>query len=322
MQFFRHTNIFIFYTLQFSLLLYSSLSSAGSSTKVGHTCLRQISDNDTYIDTTHSYITTWFCEPANWFDNFFSDESLYEEGRAGAKIRWRNDIVFSENASPDFITAINARLQLPNTSKRLKLVFESDELENTTAAIPETTDNAQGTLGFLYDFIDSQKANLSLRISFSPSIALRYRFTHSINDGLITRFTQSIFRKEGRFGSISRFDIDSTIDDKNALRWSNEIEIVDHIDGLEWVSALVLFHRIDDKSALSYESSVTGITEPYDLMTDYRLAVRYRRNIYRRWLFFEIAPQVTWPKIEPIDKRHSIFALTLRLEVFFESINR
>ena len=303
------------------LLSHSTAAYADTATlAVGHTCLRQISDQDTYLDTTHSYISTWFCEPARWFDGFFSDKSLYEEGRAGAKVRWRNDVVLSEHVSPDFISTISARLQLPNTSKRLKLVFESDNLDSISEPVAEGTDINQGTLGFLYDFIDSQKANLSLRLSFSPSITLRYRYTHSISAALITRFTQSLYRKEGLFGTTSRFDIDKAIDVKNTLRWSNQLEIVDHLDGLEWVTALVLFHRINEKSALSYESSITGITEPYALTTDYRLAIRYRRNIHREWLFYEITPQVTWPKLNNTDERHSIFSVTFRLEVFFESI--
>ena len=86
------------------------------------------------------------------------------------------------------------------------------------------------------------------------------------------------------------------------------------------MTSLVLFHRINEKSALSYESSINGITKPYALTTDYRLGIRYRRNIYRKWLFYEIAPQVTWPKLSSTDERHSVFAATFRLEVFFESI--
>jgi len=304
-----------------SLLSYSSLSRADDVTpKARQNCLRQMSHDDNHLDTTHSYITSWFCEPASWVDDFFTDERIYEGGRAATKIRWRNDVVFREKASPDFITTINARLQLPNTSKRLKLVFESENQDDISETIPDTNDINQGTLGFLYDFIDSNKASLRLRLSFSPSITLRYRYTHPINETLITRFTQSLYRKEGIFGTISAFDIDKAIDEKNAIRWSNQIEIVDHLDGMEWITALVLFHRINEKSALSYESSATGITEPQVLTTDYRLGIRYRRNIYRKWLFYEVAPEVTWPKISTTDDRHSIFAVTFRLEVFFESI--
>ena len=304
-----------------SLLSYSSLSRAEDVTsKVRQNCLREIAHDDNHLDTTHSYITSWFCEPASWVDEFFTDERLYEEGRAATKIRWRNDVVFSEKASPDFITTINARLQLPNTSKRFKLVFESENQDDISETIPDTNDINEGTLSFLYDFIDSTKANLRLRLSLAPSITLRYRFTHAFSETLITRFTQSLYRKEGSFGTISAFDIDKAIDEKNAIRWNNQIEVVDHLDGMEWITALVWFHRINEKSALSYETSATGITEPQALTMDYRLGIRYRRNIYRKWLFYEVAPEVTWPKISNNDVRHSIFAVTLRLEVFFESI--
>lgn len=307
--------------LFFLLLFMSSRSHSNDNEKnIEQACSRKTPIEDTYIDTTHSYLTSWFCEPANWFDNFFADERLYEEGHAGTKLRWRNDLVFTEYASPEYITTVSASLLLPKISKHLKLVFDSEEQGDLADVIPGDTDNTRGSLSFLYDFLDSQKANLSLRLRFTPSITLRYRYTHPINETLLTRFTQNIFREDGTFGTNSRLDIDKTIDNKNAVRWSNQLEIIEDTDGLEWLSALVVFHRINDSSALSYEASITGETRPFDLVTDYRLGIRYRRNFHRSWLFYELVPDITWPREFIADDRRPVFAFITRLEVYFESI--
>ena len=281
-------------------------------------CIRAVSVDDNYLDISYHYLNSWFCEPANWFDDFFADDRHYEEGHARTRVRWRNDVFFSENKSADFITTLDASMRLPKISKRLKLVFESDEQENLDDVIPTTTDGAQGSLGFLYDFLDSKKANLSLRLRFTPSITLRFRYTHPISDILIVRFTQNIFKEEGFTGENTRFDFDKSIDKKNVLRFSNQVEIRDNKDGFEWSSGLVLFHKIDEKSAFSYESSIDGETHPSTLATDYRLGVRYRRNFYRDWMFYELAPEVTWPREFIKDKRHSVAAFTVRLEILFE----
>lgn len=283
-----------------------------------HVCLRISSVDENYLDTTYNYLNSWFCEPANWFDEFFADDRDYNEAHAKTKIRWRNDVFFSENAKPEYITTVAASLRLPKISKRLKLVFDSDEQENIEGVIPTTIDNAQGSFGFLYDFIDSQKANLSLRLRLTPSLTLRYRYTHPFSDTLILRLTQNIYREEGEFGENTRLDFDKTLNKSYALRWSSQVDVIEGDSGFDWVTALVLFHKLNEKSALSYESSINGETKPYNLATNYRLGIRYRRNFYRSWLFYELAPEVTWSKLLITDERHSIYAFTLRLEIFFE----
>lgn len=304
------------------LYLFSGHIYAENNKGMSQACLRDIPTEDTYLDTTHSYLSSWFCEPANWFDNFFADDRIYEEGHAGSKLRWRNDLIFNEGSPSEFLTTVSASVLLPKVSKRLKLVFDSEEKDDLSDVLPDNTDNAQGSLSFLYDFLDSQKANLSLKLRLSPSITLRYRYTNAINDLLLTRFTQSIYREEGAFGTITRFDIDRTIDKQNALRWTNQAEIIEGKDGLEWLSAFVVFHRINDSSALSYEASITGETRPFDLVTDSRLGIRYRRNFHRSWLFYELVPEVTWPKESITSHRHSVFAFVTRLEIYFEKLKK
>ena len=44
-----------------------------------------------WYDHTQVYINSRFCEPALWFDNFFSTDRLFDEGVAGTYVRWRND---------------------------------------------------------------------------------------------------------------------------------------------------------------------------------------------------------------------------------------
>ena len=93
--------------------------------------------------------------------------------------------------------------------------------------------------------------------------------------------------------------------------------------GVDWSQAFVLFQRITRKSSVSYESGIVGITEPDSLVTNYRLGIRYRQNIHRDWLFFEISPDITWPvtlsddRDEVIEERRSVLSILVRFEVHF-----
>jgi hypothetical protein len=94
------------------------------------------------------------------------------------------------------------------------------------------------------------------------------------------------------------------------------------------LQTLLLYQRISKKASISYESSVSGITEPESMATNYRLGIRYRRNIHRDWLFFEMTPAMTWPitlsedRSEIITERRSVASIILRLEVHFGNAQR
>jgi hypothetical protein len=81
--------------------------------------------------------------------------------------------------------------------------------------------------------------------------------------------------------------------------------------------------RLSKKGSVSYETGIVGITEPESLVTNYRLGMRYRRNIHRDWLFFEFIPEVTWPlelsenRETIITDRHSVISVIFRLEIHF-----
>jgi hypothetical protein len=59
-----------------------------------------------------------------------------------------------------------------------------------------------------------------------------------------------------------------------------------------------------------------GVNHPEWTIDNYRVGTRYRRNFYRPWLFFEIEPEVTWPK--KVDgHREPLFATTFLIEFQF-----
>ncbi len=45
-----------------------------------------------------------------------------------------------------------------------------------------------------------------------------------------------------------------------------------------------------------------------------RLYARFRRDLYRRWLFFEVEPEIAWPW-NPVRGRYSAWGGTIRVEV-------
>ena len=283
-------------------------------------CNKLNGESEAWYDDAHTYLSIQFCEPSVWFDSFFSDERIDEEVRAGTRVRWQNDYVLTEGGTWGFKSNLNASFKLPNIKKSINLVFEGDDEEDLANVVPGAGDEDKNNVGLLYEVTESERVNFSVRVKLSPSISFRYRYTWPRSESFKIRFTQAWFRRDNADGTISRIDFEKKLDEKFFLRQSNSVEHSENFDGKEWTSSLVLYQHLTDKSALSYESSMAGVTEPERYTKNRRLGMRYRQNVYRKWLFYEIAPAVNWSKPLPTDDREAAWEVLFRLEVNFVNL--
>ena len=118
-------------------------------------------------------------------------------------------------------------------------------------------------------------------------------------------------------------DFEKTFKNKYLFRISTEGKQSEEFEGIDWLQAFVLYKRLNKKTSTSYEVSTSGITKPHSLTTNYRVGFRFRKNFHRKWLFYEIAPEITWPitldqeRLNVLKERRSKWLLFFRLEVHF-----
>ena len=284
--------------------------------------------DESWYDITHDYINTGLCEPAAWFDDFFGRDRVIEEV-PGTYVRWQNDFIFDQEEGFKFKTNLRFSVELPKISSRLKLTFDSDEDQDLQDVAPggqaESTTN---TLGLRFDVRGTERHNFNISASLSPRVRARYRYALPITDTFLFRFTQEVQREKSVNGAKSRIDFEKAFLPRYLLRATTEGKAAEDFEGVDWLQTLLLYQRLTKKASISYESSVNGITEPESMVTNYRLGVRYRRNIHRDWLFFEITPSINWPitlsedRSEIITERRSVASLIFRLEVHFGNAQR
>src|SRR6185369_8956966 len=80
------------------------------------------------------------------------------------------------------------------------------------------------------------------------------------------------------------------------LRWSNTGTASQEIKGLEWGTDLSLIHELSSLSAITVAGSIFGSTSLDNVISNYRILARYRRNFLRSWLFYELEPEISWPR--------------------------
>jgi len=277
------------------------------------------SDSKQILDRAYARINTRFCQPALWFDNFFVDERTDQDARAGTVIRWYNDFAWVENEGYQFQTKLKARLNLPGVTKRLKVVFESDEEDDVFDLFPNSSQDTENTLGLRYDWLSQGRRSFNIKVTARPGIEGRFQYTYPVTDDTLLRLTQKVYQKKSLTGESTEIDIDHSLSEKFLFRWSNFAKYEDDIKGWEVGSGVTLYHHISPTQAMNYQASTTATNRPYDHISNSRLSITYRQNILRDWFFYELQPEYNWNEDEETPRYHEA-KLTLRLEVLFYNI--
>lgn len=276
-------------------------------------------DSAKILDSAFSYINTRFCQPAVWFDSFFVDDRVDEDSSAGSIVRWKNDFSYVEGEGYQFNTQLKARFHLPKVTKRLKLVFESDDESDVFDLFPQSSEEAESTLALRYDWLNKERLSFNIKLTAKPGAEARFRYTYPINEDLVLRATQKIYQKKTLTGESTELDLDYSLTPEFLLRWSSFATYEDDIKGWELGTGLNLFQHISDQQALSYRLSTTGTNRPFHYITNTHASITYRQNILRPWLFYELTPEYNWSREEDTE-RSGEFTATFSLEVLFHNI--
>lgn len=288
--------------------------------------------HNTLIDYTHAFVTKNIYEPVAWFDNFFSDKRTFDEGPPTSSMRWQNTLRWDEGKQFTYRTFVHANVRLPKATKKLRLIINADDEDDPTAILPDDPvnpgfekreENERLNVGFRYNFIYKIASKLHVgtgikfKIPLGPYVRVRYRYALPIGASLLVRFTETVMWRDPKgWKETTQLDFEKLITQKTMLRWSNSATYEDPAIGIDWGTALGLQYKLSKKSALSFDFGVSGITQSNTVVNTYRTGIRFRRNFYRDWLFYELEPEQSWPRDENKNYMPQT-ALTFRIEVQF-----
>jgi hypothetical protein len=158
-----------------------------------------------------------------------------------------------------------------------------------------------------------------VRVKIPPDAFVRTRFQHARPIALSTlgRFTATAYwdARDG-LGESNQVDFERWLAPPTLLRWSNSLAIAEKSNGWTWGTDLSLLHKFSPKSAITFAGGASGSTRPAWIAQNYRVLARYRRNVYRKWLFLEGEPDIHWPREED-GSRKPVWGTTLRVEILF-----
>ena len=287
------------------------------------------------MDQVHAFVQDNTCEPALWFDTFFVKDHVLLDLRPGMLIILRNAARWTEGHTVAYVRDFHFEWELPQWKKFLrksKLYFESRSAADKYTTQPgqpvqpgvdRTTGDRKPVIGLRADLytrlrsLVSIESGVKIGIHSDAHIRMRYQHVNPFGEVYLLRFSEiAMWQAIEHFSNTVQFDLERKLSMFSFVRWGNNVTYLEDTPGITWNTGISLFTKLTPKSAISYDTSVWGVNHPHWVVQNYRVGSVYRRNFYRPWLFFELAPEVTWPK-NASNHRNSTYAFMTTLEIEF-----
>lgn len=281
----------------------------------------------TWVDRGHAMAAGSVDTLAEKIDRFFGAERAdLESASTALRLILVND--WREEEGNDTDVKLRGKLNLPRISERLSLIFSDEEGQNANvdSDVSAVVSEQESTkVDLQYNIRDKKRSRIDfdvgLRSSLQGKARLRYRYQIPVAERYTHRFTESLAFIDGEgFSLRSRYELDRKLNEKQLLRWANNLKFVEQGDGVEWSTRLLLGEQLDDRAAISWFIWSSGVTRPDYLTTSYGLGLRFRRNFHRDWLFYELEPGYAWIREEVSDNRNGAVLLNLRLIISLERL--
>lgn len=261
------------------------------------------------LDESHAGASSRVRKLGAWLDHFFADDNYVAEVNR-SRLQFRAES-FSEMDQPTEVNG-TARLQLvlPALSERLRFEFlspgETGDLEATGTANPTDPPASPGTerptaaISYFLYAVKERSIIARLGMDFegynpNPFVGLRYRESASLGEDWDFHFVERV-----RFYSIDGLESRTTIDFDHAMREDSLMRLT--LDGT-WLqqdpayfysAGISLQRSLDEHKAVAFEVVNDFKTHPHRL-DRVTVRLRHRQTIWREWLSFDVAPQVSFP---------------------------
>jgi hypothetical protein len=283
-------------------------------------------DPETWVDATHRTIEGSLDATILAIDRFFATEQ-YLADTTDSFVRLRPEIELDSDDKLDTDFKVNAKLDLPGTKRRLRLLVESDpNALNQDAGV--NVDDGSGGDGSVALERESKRRPEQWRVrpavgiksSMPPDPFVRLRATRYYQPGeawLARLQGTARYLLDDKAELRAELDLNRGLAPDWLFRARSDLRWRDSRDRTDAGQSFTFAQRLSPKRNVAYSLGVFADDDEGWGLTGYRYLIVHRHLIYRDWLFFEIRPEVSLRNEE--DGWEPGANLQLRLEAFFGS---
>lgn len=280
------------------------------------------------LDATHAGASERVRRLGAWLDRFFADEN-YEAEVNESRLRIRLDSFSELYEGTDVDVRARLHLKLPALNERLRFEIlssgEPDDLEASEGAEAGSSppgaaeERPSAAVSYIFRAIKERSVIAKLGLDFdgytpNPYVGGRYRELMPLNDNWNFRFTERVrFYSLDGLESRTSLDFERILEEDMLFRTSLNGTWLQEDPDYFYSLGFALFRPLDEKSAIEYQIINSFRTDPHRL-DQITVRLRHRQIIWRDWLAFEVAPQVSFPDerdFEPVP------GILFRLEATF-----
>ena len=277
---------------------------------------------------SHEAIGTSYRWLTRNIDNYFADdanEGLTDESYL--RLELKSTLRKSGEVSDD--VRLKAKVDLPGTKQRLKLVFDSENKEDTnqqTRIRPVSTgqrierDNSVAGLEYVnekdpFKWRMSTGAGARLRSTLIPYARVKWKKRTAIGDSWHADFTQAIryFDDKG-LSEYTQMEFVRPISSTLILRQFNELEYRDRENRFDFASTINLTQSISDSAGIEYRMGGFGNSKVRREVSSYFIGTTYSKRLTRESVFLTVSPELSFAR----DKNWNTDpSLTFQLDIYF-----
>lgn len=269
------------------------------------------------LDRTRSLLKGNLDSLANKVDSFFATERADDEfGRSTLRIRSNYEVRELHKGDSDISYRIN--FKIPSFEKRVREEAQKWWPKKETTSREETSnveipDHSRKDWYF--------NADAGVNASIPPRAILRARLRKNIFRNTWThRFLEEVtyITESDGLTEVTSFTNDYPLAEKVLFRFMNSKSWKVLSRQLSTQHGPNIIHQLSPRDGLNYSLMATSVINeegPW-FLDNYRLSVRYRRDLYQQWLYFDLNTGLDFPKTYSF--RRNPFAI-FQLEALFGS---
>lgn len=235
---------------------------------------------------------------------------MRDDDSRGSRVTLCPVVEVSESGGVSLGLKVKAKLDLPESSHRVRLIIDSDYDEtDLTPELSRSQDvglrggdqraaSIEVDVVDLWKFRTSADFGLKFKPEPQPRIGVRGRLTRKL-DPLRLRFTQRFFWEGGDgFGERSTIDLEHQKPDTYLRRLSASVLWSEASEGVRVGYTFQNYWYLSRSRAIGINLGAFGPLEPHAFIETYSARISFKRRLLRDWLFMELEPGIDWDREE------------------------
>lgn len=280
------------------------------------------------IDAPRDYLAEKFVDLIGGIDSFFGSDRNYQETNDSV-VQLDLSRVVGYSGERRFALSGRAKVHLPQAEKTLHLLIESDPDKNTVNGsaqkqppLPATTPPASYGAGVRYEKAEekhwyfSTDGGLKFQgLNTAPFARMRGSYEVPLELWRMKASETAFWFNSIGAGETTELDFERSFSDPMLLRATSNATWLDKQQSFNLSQDFSVFQTLDERTKMQYQAGAVGSSLPAAEVNDYYLSVLYRHRLHREWMYFDLSPQVHFPRARNFK---SSGLLSMRLEILFD----